>query len=455
MPANVQSKMRDLTTGNEGKLILRFAVPMLLGNVFQQLYNIINSVIVGHYLGKEALAAVGASFPIIFMLVSLIIGIASGFTIIVSQYFGNKQIDQVKKTIDTMYIVLLLASVITTLAGIALNDLIFRITDLPEDVLPEAKTYLNVYLIGFIFFFGFNGISAVLRGLGDSKTPLYFLVIATVANILLDLLFIIVFKWGIAGAAIATIISQAGAFFTAVWYLNKTHELVRFTTFRLQFDRDIFRRSIKIGIPSGLQQTFVSLGLLALFGIVNKFGTNTIAAYSVAARIDSFASLLAMNFSAALTAFVGQNMGAGKTNRVKAGFRATMKLTIGSSLIITAIVLLFGRYLMAMFTPDKEVIEIGYQYLVIVGIFYFAFSGIFVYNGILRGAGDTVVPMFLTIFSLWIIRVPASYLLGSWFGPVGIWWAVPLGWVTGMIFSAIYYKMGKWKSKVIIKREEA
>lgn len=445
--------MTDLTTGNEGKLILRFAIPMLLGNVFQQLYNVVNSIIIGHYLGKEALAAVGASFPIIFLLISLIIGIASGFTIIVSQYFGNKEIEQVKKTIDTMYIVLLIASVITSVAGIMLTDWIFRLTGLPEDVLPEAKTYLNIYLTGFVFFFGFNGISAVLRGLGDSKTPLYFLVIATITNILFDLLFVIVFKWGIAGAAIATIISQAGAFISAVIYLNRTHEIVRLKSLKLQFDYDIFIRSIKIGLPSGLQQTFVSLGLLALFGIVNKFGTSTIAAYSVAARIDSFASLLAMNFSAALTAFVGQNMGAGKIDRVKAGFRATLKLTIGSSLIISVIVLLFGRYLMAMFTPDQEVIEIGYQYLVIVGIFYFAFAAIFAYNGIMRGAGDTIVPMFLTLFSLWIIRVPASYILGSYFGPVGIWWAVPLGWVSGMILSAIYYKMGKWKSKVIIKRE--
>lgn len=447
--------MTDLTIGNEGKLIFRFAIPMLLGNVFQQLYNVVDSIIIGHYLGKEALAAVGASFPLIFLLVSMIIGISSGFTIIVSQYFGNKDIEKVKKTIDTMYVVLLIASVITTILGISFNHYIFKLTGLPDDVLPEAKTYMNVYLTGFIFFFGFNGISAVLRGLGDSKTPLYFLVISTIANIVLDLLFVVVFKWGIAGAAIATVISQAGAFITAVIYLNRTHEIVRFNTLRLQFDHSIFVKSIKIGLPSGFQQSFVSLGLLALFGIVNKFGTSTIAAYSVASRIDSFAGLLAMNFSAALTAFVGQNMGAGKIDRVKAGFKATLKLTIGSSLIITVIVLLFGRYLMAMFTPDKEVIEIGYQYLIIVGIFYFSFAALFAYNGVLRGAGDTIIPMFITLFSLWIIRVPASYLLGSWFGPVGIWWAVPLGWVSGMIFSALYYKLGKWKSKVVIRRSEA
>jgi putative MATE family efflux protein len=241
--------MKDLTQGNESKLILQFATPMLLGNVFQQLYNIVDSIIIGNFLGKEALAAVGAAFPFIFLLISLIIGIATGSTIVIAQYFGAKDLDKVRRAIDTLYIFLFFASISVSIIGIAFSDPYFRLISLPEEVIPLAVTYMNIYIGGIIFAFGFSGTSAILRGLGDSKTPLYFLIIATIANIILDLLFVLVFGWGVAGVAIATVISQAGAFITAILYLNRTHELVTLTTFRLRFDREIFRQSIRIGLP--------------------------------------------------------------------------------------------------------------------------------------------------------------------------------------------------------------
>jgi len=218
--------MKDLTEGKEGKLIFNFAMPMLLGNVFQQLYNIVDSAVVGNYIGKEALAAVGASFPIIFTLISLIIGVASGAMIVISQYYGAKDIEKVKRTIDTFYIFVFLASILISIIGVIYSERIFRLMQLPEDIIPQAKTYFNIYVLGMISFFGFNGTSAVLRGLGDSKTPLYFLILATLINIILDLLFVIVFKWGIAGVAYATLVSQTGAFVTAILYLNKTHEII-------------------------------------------------------------------------------------------------------------------------------------------------------------------------------------------------------------------------------------
>ena len=244
--------MKDLTTGNESKLILQFAAPMLLGNIFQQFYNIVDSIVVGNFIGKEALAAVGASFPIIFTLISLVIGFAMGATIIIAQYFGSKQMQKVKLTIDTLYIVLFIASVVTTIIGIALSGPILRLIQLPEEIYPQARLYLIIYLSGLVFFFGFNGTSAILRGLGDSKTPLYFLIIATVANIIMDLLFVVVFKWGIAGVAVATVISQAGAFFTALIYLDRTHPVMKFSLFNLKFDKEIFWNSVRIGLPSGL-----------------------------------------------------------------------------------------------------------------------------------------------------------------------------------------------------------
>jgi len=427
---------------------------MLLGNVFQQLYNIVDSIIVGNFIGKEALAAVGASFPIIFTLISLVIGFAMGATIIVAQYFGSKQMEKVKLTIDTLYIVLFIASIAISIIGILLTGPILRLIQLPEEVFPQARLYLMIYLSGLVFFFGFNGTSAILRGLGDSKTPLYFLIIATLANLVFDLLFVIVFKWEIAGVAIATVISQGGAFFSAIIYLNRTHTLMKFSLFGLKFDKEIFRNSMRIGLPSGLQQTFVSLGLLAITWIVNLFGVNVIAAYSIAMRIDSLASLPAMNFSAALSTFVGQNIGAHKTERVRAGLIATLKMTSLISVFFSVIAILFSRFLMGLFTNDQEVIAIGVKYLIIVSSFYLLFSTLFIINGVMRGAGDTLIPMFITLFALWFVRIPLAWFLSQRIGETGIWWSIPIGWFIGMAMGIVYYRSGRWKKKSVITLDE-
>lgn len=443
--------MKDLSVGKESKMIWQFATPMLLGNVFQQLYNIVDSLIIGNYLGKEALAAVGASFPIIFTLISLVIGFGSGATIIIAQYFGAKKLDKVRRTIDTLYVFLFFASIVLTVVGIFLSSRIFALIQLPAEIIPYASLYLNIYFSGLIFFFGFNGTAAILRGLGDSKTPLYFLIIATLANIVLDLLFIIVFKWGIAGVAIATVISQGGAFITAILYLNKTHKIVRLAISKLVFDREIFRQSVRIGLPSGMQQTFVSLGLLAIVWIVNLFGTDVIAAYTVAMRIDSMAALPAMNFAAALSTFVGQNLGANKPERVRAGLLATLKMTTLISVVMTAVAILFSSRLIAAFTSDPEVIRIGAEYLIIVSSFYILFSTMFVINGVLRGAGDTLIPMFITLLSLWVFRIPFSYYLSQQIGETGIWWGSPIGWFFGLSLAYLYYLSGRWKKKAVVR----
>ena len=442
--------MKDLTTGKAGSLILKFALPMLLGNVFQQMYNIVDSIIVGKFIGKEALAAVGASFPIIFAFLSLIIGIASGSTIVISQYFGAKNIDKVKRTIDTLFIFLFFASITISIIGIIFSEDIFRFLKLPEEIIPQATTYFNIFIGGVIVSFGFNGTSAVLRGLGDSKTPLYFLIISTIINIGLDLLFVLVFKWGIAGVAIASVIAQGGAFLTAIIYLNKTHKIIRFSFTKLVFDREIFKKSIRIGLPTGIQQTFVAVGMTALMSIVNTFGTNVIAAYSVVMRISSLASLPAMNFAAALSTFVGQNIGAKKIERVRSGFIATLKMSSLISITVSAFVLLGSGFLMKLFTNDAEVIRIGKEYLMIVGAFYVIFSAMFSISGVMRGAGDTLIPMFISLISLWVIRIPSAWLLSREFGEIGIWWSMPIGWFVGFSLSYIYYLTGNWKKKVVV-----
>lgn len=443
--------MRDLSQGPPGKQIFTFALPMLLGNVFQQLYNIVDTIIIGRYIGTNALAAAGASFPVIFVLISLVIGITTGTTIIISQYYGAKDYEKVKRAIDTAFIFLFFGSLALTVLGLVLIGPIWKLLALPVHLVADATLYFNIFAIGLVLMFGYNGISAVLRGLGDSKTPLYFLIIATILNIFLDLLFVLVFKWGIAGVAIATVVAQGISFGLSVIYLNKYHQLIRVSYTGLVFDRDIFRKSLRIGIPTGLQHTFVSLGMMALLRIVNGFGTNTIAAYTIAGRIDSFAAMPAMNFSMALSTFVGQNLGANKPERVRAGLRSTMLMTTVISLMVTLAAWLFGRDMMRVFTPDPEVIEIGYEYLVIVSSFYVLFSGMFTINGVMRGAGDTLIPMFITLLSLWLFRIPASYFLSIEIGTNGIWWGIPIAWFFGWLFSYIYYKTGKWRSKAVVK----
>ncbi|MCK9424192.1 MAG: MATE family efflux transporter [Bacteroidales bacterium] len=445
--------MKDLSYGNEGKLILKFALPMLVGNIFQQLYNVVDSIVVGKFIGKAALAAVGTSGPIIFLLVSFIIGITMGFTVVVSQYFGAKQLDNVKKAIDTLYIFMFFTSIAVSVTGILLSKMIFSLIDLSPAIIPDAVLFLNIFLAGLIFLFGYNGTSAILRGLGDSKTPLYFLIGSVGLNIILDLIFVPMLHWGIWSVAVATVISEAVAFTAQIIYLNRYHKVVKFSLTKLKFDHDIFIKSIRIGIPTGMQQTFVAAGMVALYWVVNQFGVDANAAYSAAGRIDSFAALPAMSFSVALSTFVGQNLGANRPDRVKSGLRATLIMTSTISLIVSVITVLFAQSLMRMFTNDPVVISMGRDYLVIIGSTYILFSLMFVINGVLRGAGDTLVPMFISLFSLWVVRIPVAFLLSQnhAIGLHGIWWSIPIGWFSGVVLYYWYYRLGKWKTKVVVK----
>lgn len=441
--------MKDFTEGSVSKLILNFSIPMLIGNVFQSLYSIIDSVIVGQYLGTKALAAVGASYPIIFFIIALVIGIGGGGSIVIAQYFGAKQYDKVKKASDTINLFLLGSGLVIAVAGVFLSRPILRLIQLPDELLDDATLFLQIYLAGMVLAFGFNGVISILRGVGDSKTPLYFLIISTIGNIVLDILFIGYFGWGIAGAAIATILAQTIAFAMAIVYLNKYHKIIGYRFKGWSFDREIFRQCIRIGLPSGIQQTFVALGMTALMGIVNTFGTNVIAAYSTASRIDSLAMMPAMNFSVALSTFVGQNIAVKKMERIRKGLISTLWLSMGITLAVTVVILIFGKDMMRMFTDNQEVIGVGAQYLTVVAMFYWVFTAMFTINGLLRGAGATMVPMLTTLVSLWAVRVPAAYILAKWIGVSGIWLSIPIGWAVGLVGAYAYYRTGKWKNKTV------
>ncbi len=446
--------MRDLTQGREARVILDFAAPMLIGNVFQQLYTTVDSVVVGRGVGKEALAAVGASFPIMFLLISLVMGITMGASIMLSQYFGARDTVRLKKTIDTSLLFLAVAAVLLTVMGLLLSGPILRAVRTPEAVFPLARQYLMIMFAGMFFLFGYNSLSAILRGLGDSRNPLYFLVVATLLNVVLDVLFVMGFHWGVAGAAWATVISQAVSFVLALAYMQRSpHAFLHVRLRELRFDRAIFRTMLRIGLPSGIQQSLVSLGFLTLTRIVNPFGTSVIAGYTAASRLDSFAAMPAMNLSMALSTFVGQNLGAGKPERVRHGFHAALLMAGAISVAMAAVMILWKEGLIGVFSTDAEVVRIGGQYLLIVSLFYVVFASMFVTGGVLRGAGDTLVQMVFTLVALWAVRIPVSWLLSAKVGTAGIWWGIPAGWVVGFTASFLYYLTGRWKRKVIVRPE--
>lgn len=443
--------MKDLTKGNEAKLIVMFALPMLLGNLFQQFYNMVDSWVVGRFVGTEALAAVGTGFPIIFLMVSLVMGFGMGANVLIAQYFGAKDTAKVRAVVETTYLVLFWSSLFMTIVGIVAVEPILRAMRLPEDLIPSASSYLRIIFGGMVLTFGYNGVSAILRGLGDSVTPLFMLIAATLLNVALDLLFVVVFGWGIEGVAWATVIAQGVSLVGSLVYLDRTHEILRVNYLKLRFDRDAFSRSLKIGLPSGIQQTLVSLGFIVMNSVVNGFGTTVIAGYAAASRIDTFVGMPSMNISMALSAFVGQNLGAGKPDRARRGFRAALVAAFAVTAVLVVLLLAAGRPLVGIFTEDAEVVAVGARYLAVIAPFYFVFTLMFITNGLVRGAGEAVVPMLSTLVAMWLVRVPAAMLFSSWWGIEGVWWSFPTGWFVGAAIAVAYYKSGAWTRKALVR----
>ncbi|GHT24026.1 MATE family efflux transporter [Bacteroidia bacterium] len=429
---------------------------MLIGNVLMQFYNVADTYVVGNFLGTKALAAVGASGPVIFALVSFIIGIANGCTIIIAQYFGAKNLPKVQNAVDTVIIFVLVAAFLITLAGLLLCDPLLRLVNTPADVIDGARTFYYVSMAGIVPLFSANVLGSVLQGTGDSKTPLYYLIFSSVLNILLLLLFVPTLHYGIAGAAWATVLAQTVTVVIMVVRLNSRHPFIHIAFHPRNFDFDIFKKSVRIGLPNGIQHALIAVGMMALLRIVNLFNSDVLAAYSIAGRIESLASAPAMTFSAAIAAFVGQNVGAHKFNRVSDGLRATLCISILLSAVISLLIIVFRHTVMGWFTSSEElnVIEIGSRYLLIIAPFYAVFSTLFVYNGVMRGAGDTLFPMFTTLLSLWLIRIPFASVMSKHIGTDGIWWAIPIGWCLGAVCAMGYYRLGKWKNKGVVKSSE-
>lgn len=449
---NKNHKRNDLTLGKEWKVILHFAIPLLIGNLLQQTYTITDSIIVGQFLGKEALAAVSASFFIYYFIISLVIGIGSGTSVVVSQYFGARAYDKVQGAFSSFFIFMLAIGVILSIGGIIFAEPIFRLTNTPEEVIPQAVSYFKIYIGGTFLFVTFNSIISILRGIGESFKPMIFILISTVINIALDLLFIVVFRWGIEGAAQATIIAQAIGMCIALLYVNNTHPLLSIKKKDLFFNMKLFKESLKIGLPTSVQQCAIALGLITLLSIVNSFGTDTLTAYGAAGKVDTIITQAILTLSGALAAFAGQNIGAGKFSRVRRGLRFALLVNAVFCLLMFAIIWLWGDIIMMAFTDDAQVIQIGKEFLLITAGFLIFHGALNVYNGALRGAGDTFFTMMTSLFSLWLIRIPLAYYLSERYGRVGIWWAIGLSIVIGFVITYIYYHTGYWKKRRIVKR---
>ncbi|MCC0652405.1 MATE family efflux transporter [Clostridioides sp. ES-S-0001-03] len=442
--------MKDLTTGHEGKSIFFFAMPMLIGSLFQQLYNTADSIIVGRFIGKEAMAAVSGANPIMFLLVAMLMGVSLGFSILISQFYGSGDLKKVKATIDTTYILLFIGSILISVIGIVFGGPMLKLMNTPESVFNQSKLYLTIIFGGILFSAGYNSVSAILRGLGDSVTPLYFLIIATILNIVLDLTFIVVLKMGVEGVALATIMAQAVSFIISIIYLNKKHEVLKFKIKGIVYDNKIFKDGLRLGLPSGVQQMLFSIGNMALQFLVNCYGTSAMAAFGAGLRIENFISLPIMNLGSAVSTFVAQNIGAGENERVRKGIRESIKMALILAIVVVALILLFRENLISLFNTDKDVIKIGSSYLFIIGPFFLFIGTSFVLSSAMKGAGDSMFALMSSVVSLWLGRIPASYLFSRLFGTDGIWMGIPFGWTLGLIVTVIYYKKGYWKTKAIV-----
>ncbi|CEQ21427.1 drug/sodium antiporter [[Clostridium] sordellii] len=442
--------MKDLTVGKESKCIFNFALPMLIGSLFQQLYNTADSIIVGRFVGKSAMAAVSGANPIMFLLTSFLMGITLGFSILISQYYGSKNMEKVKSAIDTTYLFIFIASFFITFIGVFFSGKILEIMNTPSEIFDLSKGYLIIIFTGTLFSTGYNSICAILRGLGDSTNPLYFLIIATILNIILDIVFIIYFNMGVNGVALATIIAQAVAFIFSVLYLNRKHEVLKIKIRNLKYDLEIFKTGLKLGLPSAIQQTLFSIGNITLQSLVNSYGTSAMAAFGAGSKIETFISLPIMNLGSAVSTFVAQNIGANKVDRVKKGVKSSINMSLSISLFVIIIFFLFKENLIKLFNTDPEVVSIGCRYLLTIGPFFFLIGTSFMLTSAIRGAGASMFAMISSMISLWIARIPASYLLSSFYGVNGIWMGIPIGWCVGLIVTGIYYKKGYWQNKAVV-----
>lgn len=436
---------RNMTVGNPAGHIFYFALPLLVGSFLQQLYNLVDSWVVGNYVGDSALAAVGVGFPVLFMFTSLFMGLGNGGTVVIAQFYGAGKMDRVRDAVDTVYATFLtLAVPLTALAVLAVKPLLVLLRVEPA-AYDDARIYLLVVCAGLIGTIGYNINAGILNGLDNSLTTLLFLAAAAGINIVLDLVLVLVCDLGVLGVAVGTIVSQTFSWLFGLAYINRRYAFIAIHLRRLRFDRALFRQILRIGLPAGIQMSLVSISAMAVMSKINSFGKEFAAGYNVGYRLDQLAFLAVQSLSSAVTAFVGQNVGAGRLDRAKQGIRVTVTAAVCWSLLMTAMLIPIGPTLVSLFTDSPQVIAAGAAYLRCIMPLYALFAAMFCLNDAMRGAGESVFPMVSIILSLILLRVPAVYVLADRFGPEYMYYGFAIGWILGFLLSVCYYFSGRWK----------
>ncbi|MGI5860041.1 MAG: MATE family efflux transporter [Tepidanaerobacteraceae bacterium] len=450
---------KDMTVGTPWKRIVEFSIPMLIGNIAQQLYNTVDSIVIGRYVGDNALAAVGSALPVLHFLLVLFVAVATGAGIMVSQYFGAKDREKLSRSIGICITLTAIVSTILMIIGPIVVRPMLVFINTPESILDWCADYLLILLVGSWGFSYFNILSGILRGLGDSLSALVFLLISTALNIVLDIWFVAGLNMGVPGVALATVIAQIVSAVLCFFKLKSMDSIFDFNLNMMKPKREYVLQLLKLGLPSGLTQVIFSLAMITVQSLTNTFGEMIIACNVIVMRVDGFAMMPNFTFGMTMTTYAGQNVGAKKIDRVEQGTRQGLAIAVGVSTVITIIILIFGRYLMNIFTDTAELVDLSMRMMRILAVGYIAMAVTQVLSGVMRGAGDTVTPMWLSLITTIFLRVPIAYGLAYLTRsaqypngrPESIFVSLLMAWVVGAIVTFFFYKKGKWREKALLK----
>ena len=444
-----------MTVGREGTHILTFALPIMGGLVLQQLYNTVDSVVVGQTLGPTALGAVGTCAALTMFAVSFAVGLTNGSGVIFAQLFGARRMEDLRKNLSTALLLLTGLGLVISILGFAFARPLLIALAAPAEILDMATGYFRIYCLGLVFQFVYNVLAGALRGVGDSKATLIFLFISSVVNIVLDLLFVIVFHWGVAGTAIATVISQGVSAVVGLVYIFRKYEFYRFAKGEFRFDASCCRQILRLGIPTMVQMCIVSGGNVMIQRVVNDLGTVALAANTAAGRIENYMFIPVQGMNTGIATFTGQNVGAGRFDRVRTGRRHARYIMIPTALVLSLILWVFAKPLISIFGVEGEALALGIQHLRFIAPFFVIFAVYMSTVGVLTGAGDVLVAACITL-SVLAVRVTSTYLFNYGFhlGFPSLYYASPLGWTCGFIMVWLRYRTGIWERKSIVKREQ-
>ena len=442
----------DMTKGNITRHLVNFALPLLLGNLFQQLYNMVDTWVVGNYVSNEAFSAVGTVGPVINTLIGFFLGLSSGAGVVISQYYGAGREEKVRQAVHTALMLTLALGVVFTVAGIAMTPLMLQLMKTPAEVAPEQATYLRIYFAGVIGLLLYNMGSGILRAVGDSRRPFYFLVVSAVLNTVLDLLFVIKFHMGVEGVAYATIIAQAVSALLTLWVLMRAEGGIRLELRALRFTWSVLRQIVAVGIPAALQMAITAFSNVFVQSYINYFGPDCMSGWTAYTKVDQLVILPVQSISMADTTFVGQNLGVGDTPRAKKGVRISLWLSVAVTAVLLIPVLLFAPDLTAFFNSKAEVVSYGALLLRLLSPFYFFFCINQIYAGALRGAGNSQMPMWIMLGSFVVFRQIYLYIMSNYISneiiPIAL--SYPAGWFVCSVATLLYYHHCKFDSHRLV-----